>query len=132
LRQLITSGSRFETLAAYSRAVADGDSIFVSGTVGVDPSSGTPPESAADQARLAIATIAAALAEAGASLADIAHYRLYLTDPAWLAEVIPVVAECFREIRPANTTLICGIPVPGAKVEIEAYAKRSPGGQSGA
>jgi enamine deaminase RidA (YjgF/YER057c/UK114 family) len=124
-RRLISSGSRFEAMAAYSRAVADGDLIFVSGTVGIDPATGAPPPAAADQARFALATIAAALGEAGAALPDIVHYRLYLTDQRDLAEVIAVVAEIFRDIRPANTTLICGIPAPGAKVEIEAIAKRS-------
>jgi enamine deaminase RidA (YjgF/YER057c/UK114 family) len=125
-RQLITSGSKFETLAAYSRAVADGDFVFVSGTVGIDPATGALPESAAEQVRFALATIGVALAQAGASLSDIVHYRLYLSDVAYLNEVIPVIADIFRDIRPANTTLICGIPVPGAKVEIEAQAKRSP------
>jgi enamine deaminase RidA (YjgF/YER057c/UK114 family) len=123
-RQRISSGSKFEALAAYSRAVADGDWVFVSGTVGADPATGIPPDSAAEQARLALATIEAALKEAGASLSDILHYRLYITDQSHLAEVIAVVAEVFRDIRPANTTLICGIPAPGAKVEIEAVARR--------
>jgi enamine deaminase RidA (YjgF/YER057c/UK114 family) len=125
-RRLISSGSKFEAMAAYSRAVADGDLVFVSGTIGIDPATGAPPPAAADQARLALATIAAALGEAGAALSDIVHYRLYLTDQADLGDVIAVVAETFRDIRPANTTLICGIPAPGAKVEIEALAKRSP------
>ena len=122
-RRTIKSGSRFEELARYSRAVVDGDWVVVSGTVGPDPESGTMPESAEEQARNCFATIEKALQEAGASLRDVMRCGVYITATEHLQDVVSVLAEKFDRIRPANTTLICQIPVPGAKVEIEVLAK---------
>ena len=122
-RRTIKSGSRFEELARYSRAVVDGDWVVVSGTVGPDPESGTMPESAEEQARNCFATIEKALQEAGASLRDVMRCGVYITATEHLQDVVSVLTEKFDRIRPANTTLICQIPVPGAKVEIEVLAK---------
>jgi enamine deaminase RidA (YjgF/YER057c/UK114 family) len=124
VRQLISSGSRFEEIAGYSRAVVDDDWVTVSGTVGIDPELGRPPESARDQLILAFNVVERALEEAGASLDHVTHYRLYVTAIEHLAEVLSVCRDRFVNIRPANTTLICGIPVEGAKVEIELMAYR--------
>ena len=124
-RRTITSGSRFEELARYSRAVVDGDWVVVSGTVGPDPETGEMPESAGQQARNCFATIERALTEGGASLADVMRCAVYITATEHLHEVVAVLAEKFDRIRPANTTLICQIPVPDAKVEIEVLAKIS-------
>lgn len=127
-RKLISSGSRFEELARYSRAVADGDLVVVSGTVGPDPESGTMPESVEEQARNSFATIESALQQSGASLADVIRCGVYITSAEQVPDIARVLAEKFDGIRPANTTLICQIPVPGAKVEIEVLAKRQPAG----
>jgi enamine deaminase RidA (YjgF/YER057c/UK114 family) len=124
-RKLISSSSRFEELARYSRAVVDGDLIVVSGTVGPDPQSGSMPESVEEQARNSFATIECALQQADASLADVVRCGIYITSADYVPEVVRVLAEKFDGVRPANTTIICQIPVPGAKVEIEVLAKRT-------
>ncbi len=123
-RKTISSGSRIEELACYSRAVVDGDLVVVSGTVGPDPSTGEMPESVEQQARNSFATIEKALDEAGASLEDVMRCGVYLTSVDDVGPIVQLLAEKFAGIRPANTTLICQIPVPGAKVEIEVLARR--------
>lgn len=127
-RRTISSGSRFEELACYSRAVVDGDWIIVSGTVGPDPQSGAMPESAEEQARNSFATIEAALQQAGASLDDVIRCGVYVTATDHVQDVARVLAEKFHRIRPANTTIVCQLPVPGAKVEIEVMARFPAGG----
>lgn len=122
-RRLISSGSRIEELARYSRAVVDGDLVAISGTIGPDPQTGQLPESAEEQARNSFAVIESALREAGASLGDVMHCRVFVTAPDHVQAVVRVLAEKFDEIRPANTTVICQLPVPGAKVEIEILAR---------
>jgi enamine deaminase RidA (YjgF/YER057c/UK114 family) len=122
-RRLISSGSRFEELARYSRAVVDGDLVAVSGTVGPDAQSGRFPESVEAQARNSFVTIESALGQAGASLADVVHCRVFVTGAEHVQDVVRVLAEKFDRIRPANTTVICQLAVPGAKVEIEVLAK---------
>ncbi|MEX1146744.1 MAG: RidA family protein [Sphingomonadales bacterium] len=124
MRQKISSGSPFEEKAGYSRAVVDGDWIYVSGTVGVDPDTKQLPDSALDQAYNIFRIIEDTLGQAGATLEDVVRNRVFVTDMAHLGDVVQVLGEKFGAIRPANTTLICQIPVPGAKVEIEVTARR--------
>ena len=123
-RTLISSGSPFETQVGYSRAVVQGDWCFVAGTTGYDPETRAMPESAADQARNALAVIAAALDEAGFGLADVVRATYYFTDAAYWDEVGPVLGEAFGAIRPAATALIVGLVKPEMKVEIEVTALR--------
>ena len=122
-RSLIGFGTRTEELAAYSRAVVDDDWIFVSGTVGFDPESGALPESAGDQAENAFRTISAALSRAGATFDDVVRTRVYLTRKQDVGAVAAVLKKHFDAIRPANTTVICELPVEGAFVEIEVTAR---------
>jgi enamine deaminase RidA (YjgF/YER057c/UK114 family) len=123
-RKLISSGSRFEELARYSRAVVEGDWILVSGTVGADPADGSIPASVEQQARNSFAHIERALREGGSSLSDVCRCRVYATDIEAMPEIVKVLAEKFADIRPANTTIICQLPVAGARVEIEVSARR--------
>lgn len=125
MKRKISSGSPFEELAGYSRAVVDGDWIHVSGTVGVDPETKILPEGAVAQTRNIFRIIEATLAEAGATLADVVRNRVYITDASDLMDVAKILGEKFGDVRPANTTLICQIPVPDAKVEIEVTARKS-------
>ena len=125
MRRNISSGSRFEELAAYSRAVVDGDWIIVSGTVGTDPQSGVMPESVEQQTRNSFTTIEMALRQAGSSLDDVLRCGVYLTTADDLHDVAKVLAEKFDRVRPANTTIICQLPLPEAKIEIEVLARRS-------
>ena len=123
-RTLIGSGSRTEDLAAYSRAVVDGDWVLVSGTIGLDPVTGVLPESATEQAQNAFATIEAALAKVHATFEDVVRTRVYVTSRDDIGEVAAILKQHFDAIRPANTTIICQLPVDGAKVEIEVTARR--------
>lgn len=122
MKNRIFSGAPSEDFAGYAKAVIDGPTIYVSGTLGQDPANGSMPEGGGAQARNALASIAATLEKAGASLANAVACRVYITDAAHLKEVATVLGETFRDIRPTNTLLICQIPTPGAKVEIEVTA----------
>jgi enamine deaminase RidA (YjgF/YER057c/UK114 family) len=121
-RWTISSGSKFETLAGYSRAVVDGEWIFVSGTAGYDIANDRFPEDAGEQTRIALATIADALAKAEATLADIVRVRVYLADAADVMAVSTILGETFSDPRPTNTTIVCGFAVPGIRVELEVTA----------
>jgi len=122
LKNRIFSGAPSEDFAGYAKAVIDGPTIYVSGTMGQDPATGAMPESVSDQTRNALASIGSALAKAGASLKNAVACRVYVTDASYLKDVAPVLGELFRDIRPTNTLLICQLPAPGAKVEIEVTA----------
>lgn len=129
-RKLISSGSSFEELAGYSRAVVDGDWVFVSGCTGFDYAAGTIADTVEEQAEQALRNVEAALRQAGAKLADIVRIRVYLSEREHFAVVAPIFGRAFKEIRPANTTVICGMLEDRMKVEIEATA-RLPGPQEG-
>lgn len=126
MKHKISSGSPFEQQLGYSRAIVDQDWIHVSGTVGMDPNTNEIPEDPAEQTEIAFNIIEDTLKQADASLSDVVRWRLYVTEKAVLPKIIPVLGEKFRDIRPANTTLICDLPVEGAKIEIEVTAKKSP------
>lgn len=119
----ITSGSRTEQLAAYSRAVEEGGWIFVSGTVGIDSGSGQLPQGAEAQADAAFKIIEAALAELGASLKDVVRCRVFVVRREDMGTIVSVLKRTFENIRPANTTVICDLPDPAALVEIEVTAR---------
>lgn len=131
MRRLIASGSPFEAAAGYSRAVADGEWVFVAGTTGFDYAQMTIAEDPAEQARQALRNIEQALAEAGAGLADVVRARYYLPDAADWPAVAAVLGEAFGAIRPAATALICGLIDPRMKIEIEVTARRRGGGATG-
>jgi enamine deaminase RidA (YjgF/YER057c/UK114 family) len=124
MRQRISTGSPFEKTAGYSRAVAQGDWCFVSGTTGYDYATMTMPDGVEDQARNCIATISKALEEAGFSLADVVRVHYYVTDAAFVDIVFPILGAYFGEIRPAATMVVCGLNKPEMKIEIEATALR--------
>lgn len=125
-RRLISTGSPFEAVAGYSRAVADGDWCWVAGTTGYDYAAMTMPDDVAVQAENAMGTIAAALGEAGFSLADVVRATYYVTDATFADAVFPVVGRHFRNVRPAATMIVCGLIRPEMKVEIEVTARRRP------
>ena len=123
MRRLISSGSPFEAAAGYSRAVADGEWVFVAGTTGFDYARMTIADDPALQARQALQNIEQALAEAGAALGDVVRVRYYLPDLADWPAIVPVLGELFGTIRPAATALICGLVDPRMKIEIEVTAR---------
>lgn len=123
-RRLISSGSSFEALVGYSRAVVDGDFVFVSGTTGFDYKAGTIVDDVAEQTRQCFRNIQAALAQADASLADLVRVVVYLARRDDFQIVGPIVGEHLREIRPANTTVVAELIDPRMLIEIEVTAKR--------
>jgi len=123
MRRLISYGSPFEAAAGYSRAVADGEWVFVAGTTGFDYARMTIADDPALQARQALRNIEQALAEAGAALGDVVRVRYYLPDLADWPAIVPVLGELFGPIRPAATALICGLVDPRMKIEIEVTAR---------
>jgi enamine deaminase RidA (YjgF/YER057c/UK114 family) len=128
VRRLISSGSRFESEAGYSRAVVDGEWVFVAGTTGFDYSQMTISEDPAEQARQAFRNIEKALAEAGGTLADVVRVRYYVPNAADWPAIVPLLGEVFGAIRPAATALICGLVDPRMKIEIEVTARRGGSG----
>jgi len=123
-RRFISSGSPWEALAGYSRAVVDGRWVFVSGTVGYDRGAETWPPTAEGQARVALDIIERALGEAGATLLDVVRVRVYVPDRADVNAVSAVLKERVGAARAANTAICSPLAVAEAKVEIEVTALR--------
>lgn len=130
MRQLISSGSSFEAIAGYSRAVVDGDWVFVAGTTGYDYSTMTISDDLRMQTRQVFENIAHALAQAGCSLDDVVRVHYYLTRQEYFQQVAPIFGEYFAKARPAATALICGLADPAMKIEIEVTARRAGAGVS--
>lgn len=121
-RQLVASGSPFEKAIGFSRAIRVGERVLVSGTAPVW-ADGSCPDDPALQARRCFEIIADALAEAGATLADVVRTRMFLVDAADADTVGGVHGQLFAEVRPAATmVIVAGLLDPRWKVEIEAEA----------
>jgi enamine deaminase RidA (YjgF/YER057c/UK114 family) len=105
--------------------VVDGDWIHVSGTTGFDYASMTISDDPAVQARQAFANIAAALAQAGASLDDVVRVTYYLTEREAFNQLAPIFGAHFAKARPAATAVVCGLVDARMKIEIEVTARKS-------
>jgi enamine deaminase RidA (YjgF/YER057c/UK114 family) len=127
-RTRISTGTRFETLASYSRALVDGDMVYMSGTTGYDYATQRVPEGAVEQTEQIFRNVTDVLARVGATLADVLRIRVYLADRADLLPVCEVIGRHFRDIRPANTTVMAPLATPEMKVEIEVTARRGSAG----
>jgi enamine deaminase RidA (YjgF/YER057c/UK114 family) len=113
----------WEERFGYSRAVAVGNRVVVSGTIASMPDGGEPPADAYGQARRCLEIIVAALGEAGARPQDVVRTRMYLTRAEDIGEVGRAHAEVFGETRPATTgVVVAGLLDPRWLVEIEAEA----------
>ena len=123
-RRLISSGSSLEAKAGYSRAVVDGEWIFVSGTTGFDYATMTIADDIALQVKQTFSNIEAALAQAGASLADVVRATYYVADAKDWPAVMELLGGYFGSIRPASTALICALIDPRIKIEIEVTARK--------
>lgn len=127
-RRLISSGSSFERDWGYSRAVVDGDWIWVSGTTGFDYAAMTIDPGAVEQAEQCFRNIEAALAEAGAGLADVVRVQVFVDSlETWQAVNAAVIGRRLRDIRPASTALVTGFIDPRIRIEIEVTARRRTG-----
>jgi enamine deaminase RidA (YjgF/YER057c/UK114 family) len=124
-RQLISSGSQFEQDIGYSRAVVDGEWIFVSGTTGFDYATMKISNNLLDQAEQCLKNIQAALKQAGAELADVLRVTYILPNAARFPECWPILRKYFGAIRPAATMISAGLSDPRMQIEIEVTARRS-------
>jgi enamine deaminase RidA (YjgF/YER057c/UK114 family) len=122
MRQLISTGSPFESTMGYSRAVVQGPFCFVSGTTGYDYSRMAMPEDPAAQAENALKTIEGALSSAGFSLQDVVRANYIVSDASVVDAIVPVMGRVFGQIRPAITLVIAQMMKPEMKVEIEVTA----------
>jgi enamine deaminase RidA (YjgF/YER057c/UK114 family) len=122
-RRLISSGSPFEQDIAYSRAVVEGDWIFVSGTTGFDYGAMSLPEGLVEQTEQCFRNIEAALRSAGASLKDVVRVRYILPDASAFPQCWPILRKYFGDVRPAATMLSAGLMDPRMQIEIEVTAR---------
>ncbi len=122
-RRLISSGSKFEAEIGYSRAVVDGDYVFVSGTTGYDYATMTLADGVVDQCRQTLKTIAAVLKEAGSSLDDVVRVTYIFPNGTDFEPCWPLLREAFGKSRPAATMLSTALMNPAMKVEIEVTAR---------
>lgn len=122
-RRLISSGSTFERDIGYSRAVVDGDWIFVSGTTGFDYAKMTIADDVAAQTEQCFKNIAKALEEAGASLADIVRVHYILPNGDDFPACWPITRKYLGDVRPAATMFSAGLADPRMKIEIEVTAR---------
>ena len=123
-RKLISSGSPFEEQIAYSRAVVDGEWVFVSGTTGFNYSTMVISESPAEQADQCMKNIQSALRQADADLKDVVRVRYILPNGTDFKECWPVLTKYFGEVRPAATMICAGLLDPRMKIEIEVTARK--------
>jgi enamine deaminase RidA (YjgF/YER057c/UK114 family) len=124
MRKLISSGSTFEASIGYSRAVVDGDWMFVSGTTGFDYDKMTISENVIEQAEQCFVNIENVMRQGGFELADVVrvHYLLPNADdfePCW-----PVLQKYLGQVRPAATMFTAGLADKRMKIEIEVTAKK--------
>ena len=131
-RQLISSGSTFEHDIAYSRAVVDGDWVFVSGTTGFDYATMTIAHGIREQTEQCLKNIDAALRQAGCGLSDVVRVTYVVPDSAEFAQCWPVLRQYFGAVRPAAMMISAGLMDPRMRIEIEVTArKRSSAGAAG-
>lgn len=120
----ISSGSKFEAEIGYSRAIVDGDWIWVSGTTGFNYDSMTISDDVAEQADQTFRNIKAAMEKAGFSLEDVVRVTYIFPNAADFEPCWPVFATYFGQTRPAATAIVAGLVDPRMKIEIEVTGKK--------
>ncbi len=124
MRHLISSGSPYESEIGYSRAVVDGDWVFVSGTTGFDYATMTLPDDVEAQTRQALANIADALTQAGCGFDDVVRVRYILPVASDFPACWPALRDAFQIARPAATMIAAGLLDARMKIEIEVTARK--------
>jgi enamine deaminase RidA (YjgF/YER057c/UK114 family) len=124
MRKLISSGSSFEASIGYSRAVVDGDWLFVSGTTGFDYATMKISEDVAEQADQTFRNIKAAMVQAGFDLSDTVRVHYLLPEAKDFEKCWPVLQKYLGDVRPAATMFVAGLADPRMKIEIEITAKK--------
>ncbi len=122
-RKLISSGSEFESKIGYSRAVVDGDYVFVSGTTGFDYESMSISENPAEQADQCFKNIEKALLEAGSSLDQVVRVHYIFPEKSDFEPCWPIFKKYFEKARPAATMFVAGLLDERMKLEIEVTAR---------
>lgn len=123
-RRLISSGSTFEREIGYSRAVVDGEWVFVSGTTGYDYQSMTISDNLLEQTEQCLRNIKSALEQAGASFADVVRVTYILPQGSDFPTCWPVLRKYFGDVRPAATMISAGLADARMRIEIEVTARR--------
>lgn len=123
-RRHISSGSPFEADIGYSRAVVDGDWVFVSGTTGFDYATMSIAGGIVEQTEQCLRNIDAALREAGATLADVLRVRYIVPVAAEFELCWPVLRRWFGDVRPAATMISAGLADARMRIEIEVTARK--------
>ncbi len=123
-RQHISSGSTFEQQIGYSRAVVDGDWVFVSGTTGFDYALMTISDDLLDQAEQCLQNIQSALQQAGSSMSDVVRVTYVLPNRADFEPCWPILRKYFGDVRPAAMMISAGLADPRMKIEIEVTARK--------
>ncbi len=123
-RRLISSGSTFEQEIGYSRAVVDGEWVFVSGTTGFDYASMTIAEGLVEQTEQCFRNIEAALAEANAGLRDVVRVIYVVPNASEFSQCWPILRKYFGEVRPAAMMISAGLADPRMRIEIQVTARR--------
>ena len=123
-RRLISSGSTFEREIGYSRAVVDGEWVFVSGTTGYDYLAMTISDDLLEQTEQCLRNIKSALEQAGASFADVVRVTYILPRSDDFPACWPVLRKYFGDVRPAATMISAGLADPRMRIEIEVTARR--------
>ena len=126
-RRLISSGSTFESEIGYSRAVVQGDWVFVSGTTGFDYETMTISPDLPVQTEQCLKNIAEALEQAGASLEDVVRVTYVLPNVNEFEQCWPVLQKYFGDVRPAAMMISAGLADPRMKIEIEVTALKQAG-----
>ena len=121
-RRLISTGSTFEKEIGYSRAVVDGEWIFVSGTTGFDYAKMSIADDLVEQTEQCLKNIESALKEAGASLKDVVRVTYVLPNGGDFPKCWPVLRKYFGEVRPAAMMISAGLADPRMQIEIEVTA----------
>jgi enamine deaminase RidA (YjgF/YER057c/UK114 family) len=124
-RKLISSGSTFENAAGYSRALVDGEWVFVSGTTGFDYGKMTISDDLVEQVHQTFRNITAALKQAGASLADAVRVVYIIPRAEDWPTIVPILGQYFRAIRPTNTAIVADLVDPRVRIEIEVTARKT-------
>jgi len=123
-RQLISSGSTFEAQIGYSRAVVEGDWVFVSGTTGFDYSTMTIQPGIVEQTEQCMQNIAQALQQAGSALGDVVRVIYVVPVAAEFEQCWPVLRKYFGDVRPAAMMISAGLADPRMRIEIQVTAKK--------
>ena len=124
MRRLISSDSKFEAEIGFSRALVDGDWIFVSGTTGYDYKTMTIDDDVVVQTEQCLRNIQSALEQAGSSFRDVVRVRYIVPDGDDFPRCWPALKQAFGGVRPAATMIVAGLIDRRIKVEIEVTARR--------